>query len=788
MEISNWNDLDAIRYDLDGDYILVNNLDENTAGYDEHVGVPDNGWEPIGQFDEDEDMVFSGSFDGNGHKIRNLRINRPDTSYVGLFSAVELGSITNLALVDIAVTGDSRVGGLVGYNWQSEIESSITSGRVTGDSRVGGLVGWNSLNGGIVSSTASDVTVTSNREAGGLVGLNNSEITWSTASGDVTGEGNFTGGLVGANISGKIEWSTASGNVTGERYTGGLAGWNENEGEIRESVATGAVTGDSRVGGLVGSNQSGNIESSLATGAVTGDSQVGGLVGGGFIDDGKIESSIATGTVTGDSRVGGLVGLLNVVLRDVYWDVTTTSQNDPVGENDDGRLEGDVSGLSTVEIQGESAEQNMPGLDFEDTWQVVADPNGYPTLQSHERTEANDSDSDEGGIGSEPPTTDLDLHERLQEATVAERITINGEEYFVLTGTPDEPDDKLGFTDEDYRLLEPNAAVNVAISYQFCSNYRINNQRRLEYTNNQYEEYGNLESMATAANLLSELSGVLALTKVSPGSAASNAVDTLQVAVDWGERRINDPYHEQFARMATASDVVDWSNEHTPHPGASLLDVTDEALDLTGTLIDTYQAVDGIQEVAVSASTVRDVFSAADGIRDNVSPSAVDGVNDLKHAGYTALASMATDATVDAVSGIAEAQTRAAAMGQGQAAARRPLLTELVELEKRANDFDLGPAGILRIHTLHQADYQIESAALYGQASIIEEYQSSGLGSIISRINDTGDTPEIARERAETYRDLSQLRGAVTGQTFEIGIEEHSDSLNAEVYGEQTLL
>ena len=92
MEISNWNDLDAIRYDLDGDYILVNNLDENTAGYDEHVGVPDNGWEPIGQFDEDEDMVFSGSFDGNGHKIRNLRINRPDTSYVGLFSAVELGS------------------------------------------------------------------------------------------------------------------------------------------------------------------------------------------------------------------------------------------------------------------------------------------------------------------------------------------------------------------------------------------------------------------------------------------------------------------------------------------------------------------------------------------------------------------------------------------------------------------------------------------------------------------------------------------------------------------------
>jgi len=39
IEIYDWHDLDEVREDLDGDYILMNELDEDTDGYDELVGT-----------------------------------------------------------------------------------------------------------------------------------------------------------------------------------------------------------------------------------------------------------------------------------------------------------------------------------------------------------------------------------------------------------------------------------------------------------------------------------------------------------------------------------------------------------------------------------------------------------------------------------------------------------------------------------------------------------------------------------------------------------------------------
>lgn len=81
VEIRNWHDLNNMRNNLSGSYVLMNDLDETIEGY---VGYNSGlGWEPIGG--ELYDDYFAGKFDGRGNTVPDLVINRPDTDGVGLF-------------------------------------------------------------------------------------------------------------------------------------------------------------------------------------------------------------------------------------------------------------------------------------------------------------------------------------------------------------------------------------------------------------------------------------------------------------------------------------------------------------------------------------------------------------------------------------------------------------------------------------------------------------------------------------------------------------------------------
>ena len=84
------------------------------------------GWPPIGT----NSNRFTATFEGNRHTISNLYIDRPSTDNVGLFgylgindngtssdtSDVQVGEIRNLEIEGGSVTGDDHVGGLVGYS------------------------------------------------------------------------------------------------------------------------------------------------------------------------------------------------------------------------------------------------------------------------------------------------------------------------------------------------------------------------------------------------------------------------------------------------------------------------------------------------------------------------------------------------------------------------------------------------------------------------------------------------------------------------------------------------
>ena len=369
IEVANLAQLDAIRYDLDGDgsparsnpgayaaafpgavagmgcpelsgcigYELVADLDFDTNGN----GQTDSGdtywndragWLPIGR------GTFSGTrpeflatFDGGGHTIANLYINRGD--YVGLFGSIgPRAEIRDVGLTAVNVTGSKSrkwvgslvgqsggsisgsyatgtvsggddVGGLVGFS-SGSISDSYTTGTVSGDQRVGGLVG--SSSGGSISDSYATGRVTGSSSVGGLAGVSVGSISGSYATGAVAGD-SYAGGLVGGG-GGSISDSHATGVVTGDTYLGGLIGFYR-DGNISASYATGAVTGSgSLVGGLVGNHTDGSISASYATGAVTGSgTYFGGLVGSNW--NSNISASYATGTVTGDNIVGGLAGL-----------------------------------------------------------------------------------------------------------------------------------------------------------------------------------------------------------------------------------------------------------------------------------------------------------------------------------------------------------------------------------------------------------------------------------------------------------------------------------------------
>ncbi len=277
LEIRTWHDLDAIRDDLCGHYVLIADLHANTAGYDELVGntADGKGWEPIGEWGN----PFIGTFDGNGYEIRGLLVNRPDESQVGLFGSVGVGGVVkNVGLVDVDVTGDHGAGALAGNSFRVTVSNSYSSGSVTGRDSVGGLVGWNG--DGTLSNSHSACRVTGKWSVGGLVGATqDGTISDSYATGSVTGEYRV-GGLVGTSSGGTITTITgshATGTVTGVELAGGLVGesWGST---IIDSYATGSVTGERGVGGLVAEAGYSSIVNCYSTGRVTGQFAVGGLV------------------------------------------------------------------------------------------------------------------------------------------------------------------------------------------------------------------------------------------------------------------------------------------------------------------------------------------------------------------------------------------------------------------------------------------------------------------------------------------------------------------------------
>ena len=160
--VNNGNSYEGVYFKLDADIEYL------------YTSTTENNYTAIGT----EDNPFKGVFNGDGHTISGIRINKPDDNYQGLFGYLGEGAVVeNVTLADAEITARGYTGGIVGYNDRGTVSGCISSVTLVSeeenDINFGGVVGQS--DGGTVSNNfAKNVTISVSSSAsfyGAVVGF-----------------------------------------------------------------------------------------------------------------------------------------------------------------------------------------------------------------------------------------------------------------------------------------------------------------------------------------------------------------------------------------------------------------------------------------------------------------------------------------------------------------------------------------------------------------------------------------------------------------------------------------
>ena len=332
-------DLDAIHNDLDGKYILMNDIDLSEWG----------AWTPI----RGKGQNFSGVFDGNGYAVKGMFIDDSSVPYAGsgytcagLFSSLEGATVRDIRYVSgkiiIENTSSIHIGGIAGDAYgatiskcASYVEISYKRNEPTGQAytSVGGI-GF--VGGGIVGCVRS----TDNLETTVISECSNH----AAISGISDCAPMDVGGIVGSTF--------AFGNAVIENCY--------NRASL--SAKTGYVSSD--VGGIVGSSYKVEISNSYN-------------VGSPFICEVG-----STDRMAGSPNVGGIAG--NVAGNSGYTTITncvySNTAKAAVGYGTGGNSKAVVlaKSCSPQEMESKSC---YSGFDFSNTWKMGSSSFPYPVLR-----------------------------------------------------------------------------------------------------------------------------------------------------------------------------------------------------------------------------------------------------------------------------------------------------------------------------------------------------------------------------------------------------------------------
>ena len=156
-------------------------------------------WTPIGYYNSASDNVlYTGTFDGNGKTISGLYFNNTGICFIGLFG-YNGGTVKNVGIVDSYFKGYQDVGGVCGQNYEGIIFNCYYQGTIVGDDIAGGICGYNSLSTIVNCYCSGSVSVTGSNAnfVGGVCGfsiyavIENCYYNMDKCSEDVNGYYNF---------------------------------------------------------------------------------------------------------------------------------------------------------------------------------------------------------------------------------------------------------------------------------------------------------------------------------------------------------------------------------------------------------------------------------------------------------------------------------------------------------------------------------------------------------------------------------------------------------------------
>gem|GEM_PF-1508310 len=354
--------LDEIRNNMSSCYKLANDIDLSSYQAGE-------AWVPIGflysldgieDIDDIYSVAFTGSLDGDGHKITGLKINISSESQIeypimGLFGICSGAEIKNLVIEapNITIFKYGNAGALIGAAKETDIVNcQIIGGTVNCPSLGGGLAGTLS-ECNITGCSVVGTNVEGFEQAGGLVGeCKNCSMSKSYANAVVRGM--FSGGLIG------YVWDNPNGSTISECYSSG-------------TVSSLGIEGDC-AGGLAGVlNGPCTISNCFSTSSVYCNGQLGGGFIGGWYDNGSVETnpevvnSYSTGHLYGiGASYNGFASVTNN--NNCYWNVQTSGTTH--SEASSGKMNQDMVKQAAFD-----------GWNFTDIWQI--DENlTYPYLKN----------------------------------------------------------------------------------------------------------------------------------------------------------------------------------------------------------------------------------------------------------------------------------------------------------------------------------------------------------------------------------------------------------------------
>ena len=262
---------------LEGFAILVNGTAEGDVSFKDKTIKLGNDieltgtWTPIGIASGGH--FFEGTFDGQKHTIKGLRVNTDD-AYAGLFGYVRYGTIKNLTVEgSVRSISGTNTAGIVGYLYQGTVENCTSKAEVTAVmGSVGGVVGHayegngecrieNCKNNAAVTATGNDVNGTT---VGGIVGSASDKVIVRlcentgnvTASGTKNVSASGIGGrrVLNSHNSGRVEIASGTADYL---YAGGITAQGtvdscQNGGEVRIEAVWNGGQGFCYAGGITG--------------------------------------------------------------------------------------------------------------------------------------------------------------------------------------------------------------------------------------------------------------------------------------------------------------------------------------------------------------------------------------------------------------------------------------------------------------------------------------------------------------------------------------------------------